>query len=266
MALNRDKGKTPQAWEDLPERNTIPERGIFINIDGLEGTGKTTLALSAAEMGPIGIIDVDQSVDRAQRPKMSKGRKFQAKVVPIRYKVVSGNTEKNKTLCMPAWKTAKAGSIELAASWATGGIVADTGSELWEVLRFGAFGTLTPKGLTKSLYGPVNGEFRQWIRTIHRHYRRHLIFINQMKQKYKDDKPTDDFERVGFKDLGYLADMTLRTFKEEGIFKVEIVTCKLAPNGPAMEGQIIEPDDDEPVTLVQILTMVTGSEPKDWIK
>ncbi len=258
----------PAAWEEMPDRQTKPKRGIMINIDGAEGTGKTSLALTLAKIGMIAYIDTDQSIDRAQRPAMPKGKKFQAKLIPIRYRA-GINPETIKATCLPAWKQAKNASHEAAKDWAKGGVIADSATELWEILRLGVFGTLTPQGRTDRLYGPLNSEFRQWLRTVNRVYMKHLVCINQMKDQYKEGKTkgesvkTGELERVGFKELGYLADMTLRTFKEDGVFKVRIEMCKLAPNGPALEGTELEDDD---VDLVKILAMVTGTEEEEWLK
>lgn len=262
------ESKQTAAWGDMADRPTRPKRGIMINIDGPEGTGKSSLALTAARIGPVAYADSDQSADRAQRPEMPKGKKFVAKVLPIKYRAGIGE-EAVKNSCLPAWKLAKNGTLEAAKDWATGGVIADTATELWEILRLGVFGTLTPQGRTDRLYGPLNAEFRQWIRTITRHHMRNLIMINQMKDQYREGNKkgesirTGELERVGFKELGYLADMTLRTYKEDGEFKVRIEMCKLAPNGPALEGSEFEGDD---LDLVKLLCAVTGTEEKDWIK
>lgn len=257
------------AWEEMPDRQTRPKRGLVINIDGLEGSGKTSLALTLAKIGMIGYIDTDQSIDRAQRPEMPKGKKFQARVIPIRYR--GGlDAAATKATCLPAWHTAKRESIAASADWAKGGIVADTGTELWEILRLGAFGSLTPQGRTDRLYGPVNAEFRQWLRTIPRHNMKNLVVVNQLKDQYKEkadgsSAKTGLFERVGFKELGYLADMTIRTSKKAGNFTAKLEMCKLAPNGPMLEGSEFESEDGE-FDLVHILSTVTGTEPSEWIK
>lgn len=260
------KEKVPTQWEEVSPKQTLPKRGIFINIDGPEGTGKSSLALTMAELGTVAVIDTDQSLDRAQRPEMPKGRKFSARKVTVKY-VAGLSEDKVRNNCMAAWKRAKSAAID-AATGDSKTIIADTGTELWEVLRLGAFGTLTPRGRTDSLYGPVNAEFRQFIRRIHRHHGKHLIFVNQMKDQWGVDKKGDSvrtgkLERVGFKELGYLADMTLETYAKNGKFGVKVKVCKLAPNGPAMEGATFE---DEDVNLPHILSVMTDTEKGDWLK
>lgn len=255
-------------WKDLPERRTIPERGLMINIDGAEGCGKTSLALTMAELGTVGYIDIDQSIDRARRPVMPKGRTLQVRQLSVRYQ--GGMAEEvTKRTCLPAWQGMRKQVNTLAKEWANT-IIADTGTELWELLRLGAFGTLTPQGRTDRLYGPVNAEFRQFLRGINRNHLRHLIVINQMKDEYKDvmvagkkdSIKTGNLQRVGFKELGYLADMTLRCYKgKDGSFRAKLEMCKLAPNGPALEGTDFE---DEDLNLPKILAMITDTTPEEW--
>lgn len=261
------KKKPPVAWQEMPDRQRKPDRGIMININGREGTGKTSLALTLARIGEVGYIDTDQSIDRAQRPSMQKGRKFKARVIPIRYRA-GINPETIKATCLPAWKLAKRSSHEAAADWAKGGVIADTGTELWEILRLGMFGTLTPQGRTDRLYGPLNSEFRQWVRTINRHYMKHLIIVNQVKEVYKENKKGESvrsgvYERAGFRELDYLADVSIYTEKVKGVYTATIQMNKLAPNGPALEGTVLEDDD---LDLVKILAMSTGTEEEEWIK
>lgn len=268
MALIKKPAGSGTTWEDLPAMTSRPKRGIMVNLDGVEGGGKSSLALTLARLGPVGVVDPDQGLDRAFRPTMPKGRKMKVQSIPIKY-VAGLGSESSKNSCMPAWKAAKSMSLEAAEKWATGGIIIDTASEIWEVLRLGAFGTLTPKGRTDSLYGPVNAEFRQWLRNIQRTHMRNLILINQVKDEWIKNKKSGESmksgkkERVGFKELGYLADMTLRCYREGGEFKARVEICKLAPNGPAMEGQIIEGDD---LDLVKIFAMMTGTEEEEWLK
>lgn len=264
MAPNQTQSDGPP-WEELSSQQTLPKRGIFILIDGPEGTGKTTLALTLAKVGPIGYVDIDQSVDRAKRPDMPKNCRFQARTIAVRYKGGLGPMAQKS--CKIAWKKIKRGALGFI-EWAKGGIIIDTGSEAWEILRLGAFGTLTPRGNTKSLYGPVNAEFRQWIRNIHRHGMRHLIFVNQMKDEWKNNEEgvgekTGRLERVGWRDLGYASDMILQTRKVKGKFTVKVKVCKLAPNGPALEGTVFEDDDFD---LIHILTVATATERSDWVK
>lgn len=260
-----NKPKPSNDWEEIPAATTRPKRGVLVNVDGLEGMGKSSLALTMAKLGMIAYVDIDQSIDRAQRPVVKKGRKFEAKLIPIRYKASLSEAE-NKAQCGPAWNKIRTGGLEASEKWAKT-VIVDTADEAWEILRLGAFGTVTPKGRTDSLYGPVNASYRQWLRTMHRHNMAHVILVNKMKEIWKkgadgQSSRTGKFERVGFKELGYLADMSLTAFVDDrGKFMVRIDMCKLAPNGPSLQGTEYEVED---MDLPAILCMATDTELEEW--
>ncbi len=272
MALkNKPGGGKPSVsdWQDASTVNVsgVPRRGVFMDIIGLEGTGKSSLALTLAELGQVGYIDIDQSVDRARKPK---GKKW-GQILPVRYAAGMGE-EATKQTCGPVWVDLAKKVREASSTWATGGIVIDTATEDWEVLRLGSFGTLNPKGNRMDrLYGPVNALFRSHLRSVYRAAGKHLVTIHQVKDEYKDvvkngqvtSIKTGKQNRAGFKEIGYLADVVVRTFREDGEFKLKIEVCKLAPNGPDLEGTELEGDQ---LSFLSIVTMATDTEPSEWLK
>jgi len=262
--------KPTSKWEDLPDSSVaVMRRGIFMDIVGLEGQGKSSLAMTLAHVGPIGFVDIDQSSDRARRPDTKKA-KAGIKVLPVRYAVAPGE-DATKSVCGPAWLRMANQVEEAAKSWAKG-IVIDTGTEDWELIRLGSFGTLNPKGNRMDrLYGPVNARYRTHLRSVYRANSKHLVTIHQLKDEYKDVMIDGQKQSIktgkqvpgGFKEIGYLADMRIRCFREKGDFKAEIVLCKLAPNGPALEGQVLE---DDQLDFAYIVALATGTEREDWAK
>lgn len=267
MAL---KSKAGSDWDTLPDTIQRPKRGIFMNVDGGEGSGKTSLALTLARCGQVAYIDIDQSVDRARRSKDKKA-KGRVKIHEVRY-VAGGGEEEVKKSCAGAYLPMEKKLKEAAASWADGAVI-DTDTELWEILRLASFGTLNPKAnRLDRLYGPVNARFRQLHRTIYRGNAKHLITVHQIKDEYvdkKDDqgrdvsKKTGRQVRTGFKEIGYLCDLSIRCFKEGGEFKALVEVNKLAPNGPDMEGIILEGDD---LDFARIVAMSTETEEEEWLK
>lgn len=268
----KNKAVAKPSTSDWQESQTVavsgkPRRGVFMDIIGLEGTGKSSLALTLAQLGLIGYVDIDQSVDRARKP--SKKKEW-GKVLPVRYAAGHGE-ESTKQICGPVWVDMNKKVREAAAGWATGGIVIDTATEDWEVLRLGSFGTLNPRGNRMDrLYGPVNALFRTHLRQVYRASGRHLVTIHQVKDEYKDVMKngqltsirTGKQNRAGFKEIGYLADIVLRTFRESGEFKAKIELCKLAPNGPDLEGTEIEGDQ---LNFLSIVTMATDTDESEWL-
>lgn len=260
MLKNKSKDSTPIAWEEIPVVNPKPKRGIFVLIDGEEGTGKSSLALTIGRVGEVAYGDIDQSLDRAKRPAMPKGKRFKARRISVRY---GGSTNPATVMkvCLPAWKTLRRSMFEASKTFAAACIV-DTGSEAWELLRLAMFGTTTPRGVTKALYGPVNSEFRNFVRTIHRTNLKHLVFVNQVKDEYDKDEKTGRKERVGHKEIGYMADIAIKTYKKDGEFRGKVTMCKLAPYGPSMEGMILKGDT---LDLLYVIATATGTEVEDWL-
>jgi len=269
MARSGDTGSSA-AWQDLPASASTPKplsRGIFMDIVGLEGQGKSSLALTLAEVGAVAYLDVDQSVDRARRPTSKKERE-RVKILPIRYGI-GASEEVVKAECGKAWLHMK--SNMAGAAWAKGAVL-DTGTESWELLRLGSFGTLTPRARRMDrLYGPVNAEYRQFLRSINRTRGMHLITIHQLKDEYKDvmkdgeasSMRTGNQVRAGFKEIGYLADIVVRCHRKGDSFSATIELCKLAPNGPALEGTELDGDQ---LSFLSIVALATGTEKEDWIK
>lgn len=273
MALKSSKsGNTPASdWMPMAEASVDPtrRRGIHMDILGLEGQGKSSLALTLTRLGPIGYVDIDQSFDRAKKPPKKQIEK--ARVLPLRY-AVAPTEEETKRICGTAWVDMEKKVRSAAADWAKG-IVIDTGTEDWEVIRLGSFGTLTPRANRMDrLYGPVNAKYRTHLRSVNRQARKHLITIHQLKDEYVDRKQTDGtynsvrtgkHQRAGFKEVGYLADIVVRVHRNGSEFGGVIDLCKLAPNGPSMEGMEL---DEEQLDFLTIVCLATDTEEGDWIK
>ena len=267
MAIQRGKTSAPgMAWGDLDEAKKKFTGALSIDITGVEGQGKPSLALTAARMGPVGYIDIDQSVDRARVPdgKKMKGR---IKTLPVRY---SGGVsqEVTKSEAKEAWAALEANVGAAASDWASS-LILDTGTEAWELLRLAEFGTVTPKGRTDKLYGPVNAKFRQFMRNIYRGHKKHLITIHQMKEEYIDRVGSDGsqvsartgkMKEASMKEVPYLSDMCIRVHRKKSEFAATIEMCKL---DPSLEGLELE---ESQLDIANIITVVPGTGEADWLR
>jgi hypothetical protein len=263
------KSKSSQ-WEELAETpvSALKRRGIHMDIIGAEGEGKSSAALTLAALGPIAYINIDHSVDRARYPEDPKSKK-NVKIHRVNYATVVGEAQ-TKAAAMPAWNDANTKLHEACKSFAVGAVV-DTVTEDWELLRLGVFGTVTPKGRTDRLYGPVNAKFRNHLRDVTRVYKKHLITLTQLKDEYKDvvDRATGQKASVktgkkipvGFKEVGYLADIRLRVSHSGPLFTATVEICKIG-RGPVLEGHEFE--DDE-IDFANIIATVTGTKRKEWL-
>lgn len=254
-------------WQPVSD-SQIPKRGLFVDVIGRDGQGKSSFAMTLSELGPLAYIDIDRSSDRAMKPS-HKRQRDSIKVLPVTYQV-SLDEDKNKAICAAVWDNMAEKARE-ATKWAKG-VVFDTGDELWELKRFASFGKQSGSGRRMDrVYGPVNAQFRQLFRDIYRHSGRHLITTHKMKEEYLDKMGSDgetksvrtgNWVRAGFKEIPYLSDMTLEAFQDDdGEFGVRVVNCKLGPHGPSMRGTEWR---GEQATFLGIVTMATGTEPEDW--
>lgn len=265
----KTKPSSKADWgEPVDSASALLKRGIFMDIVGLEGQGKSSLALTLAHVGPIGYADIDQSFDRAKRPDGKKIDK-RIKVLPVRY-AVSPSEEETKRICGQAWLNMAERVDDAAKTWAKG-VVIDTGTEDWELIRLGSFGTLNPKGNRMDrLYGPVNARYRMHLRGVHRTSLKHLVTIHQLKDEYKDVMSEGKMQSIktgkhnpaGFKEIGYMADLRVRCYREKNEFKAKIELCKLPPMGPALEGMELE---DDQIDFAYIVALATGTEREDWL-
>lgn len=266
-------------WEEMPDPaasvKALMRRGIFMDITGLEGSGKSSLALTASKFGKLAYVDIDQSVDRAKKPD-SKKHRDNIKILPIRYSVPMGADEKMvQTICAPVWANMGKKLEGAVTDWAKVAVI-DTGTEMWELNRYASAGTLNPHGKRMDrVYGPINARMRTVFRAVYRSNRKHLLTIHQLTDEYLDklvggemtSMRTGKQKRKGFKEVGFLCDVVVRCFRDEkdvddtGKFKAEIEICKLPPNGPDLEGMIIHGDM---LDFGWVIATATGTEPEDW--
>lgn len=263
---NKDRRTTDgPGWVDLVSSPGILARGIFLDIVGLEGAGKSSLALTLAAFGSVAYLNIDQSLDRAKQPESKKERE-RIKRLDVVYAATIGE-EATRDTCKPVWSNMVKKVDEAAGTFAAG-VVIDTGTETWELNRLAAFGTLNPKGRTDRLYGPVNARQRNLFRSVHRTNKKHLITIHQYQDEYKDkadgsSAKTGRYVRRGFKEMGFLADVVVECFFKGGEFGAKYLINKLPPNGPSLQGQEIDPDN---LTFAEIITSSTGTTIDQWLK
>lgn len=265
----KTKSAPVEEWETLGDPvPTNLSRGIFMDIQGLEGAGKSSLALTLARLGPIVYIDIDQSVDRAQRPEGVP--KENIKLHHVNY-IASLNDDMMKVATSTAWDLMEERVEKAMKTFAVGAVI-DTGSEIWELVRLASAGTLNPKGKRMDrVYGPINAKLRGFLRSIYRGHRKHLVTIHQLKDDYKDvlggdgemkSIKTGKLVPGGFKEMKYLADIIVRVERDGPNLTGILQMCKLPPFGPSLEGTLLEGDDLDFRTIVANAMGVSPEEVK----
>jgi hypothetical protein len=96
-------------------------------------------------------------------------------------------------------------------------------SETWELFRFAEFGRESNQGRE---YGPINGMYRGLIQDAF-DAGVNLQMIQKVKAVWKNDKPTDDMEPLGFKQAGNIVQVSLEhSWDADEGFKVKIVNAR----------------------------------------
>jgi len=190
-------------------------KNLIISVEGMEKTGKTTFGLTAPE--PIALFDMDIGTDRALN-KVIPGKNVWSFCTNYR---LSNDPDEWKEL----WsKLRKSWYDALSASQKDcGSVVADTFTEVYELIRLAHFGKLS--NVLPHHYGPVNAELRDMI-NISKDSGKNVILIHKVKDEYINDKTTGKKKRAGFAEVGYLADINIVTsWKADTGFVFTIRDC-----------------------------------------
>lgn len=195
------------------------KRGV-INIEGLDKTGKTDLALTGKS--PILYFDIDVGGEDV----VEKFKSFGKDIFVYRMRI-SKEGESQET-----WEEQWDELNERAlAAWGLpeGTVVFDTWGECYELARLARLGRL--EQVPPLRYTKVNKEM---LRLIHLAYQSRMttVFLHKMKPIYVNDKRTNNYELAGWGDTTYEVKMNLRTFcevdGEDGttVYKVLVRNCR----------------------------------------
>lgn len=214
----------------VPAEDREVQARVILSIEGLDKCGKTHFALTAP--GPIALF----STDIGEEGVVSKFSDKEVWVMPVD-KV---DTDAAEQAPVEYEKFYKAYTSMLQGNDVRT-IILDTATEIWEILRMARFGRIIQ--VMPYQYGPVNAEYRALIRGAYRH-NKNLILLHKMKLKYVDGKRTDEYERAGFGDTGFLVQVNTKIYRyspeDGGDFAIYVGNCRQAPEiaGEEFEGDM----------------------------
>lgn len=221
--------------------NKAPKPRLIINAEGLDKSGKSNFGFTAPgpltylnfDIGDEGVIEKFQTKKQILIPDVAYSTRFD-----------DGKQKAEATKEYTRFRTDYVNALKKSRS-----VVADTGSEIWELLRLARLGKLTQ--VMPHHYVEVNQEFRDLVRDAFEHSA-NLIILSKLKAEWKEGKDgkgnkTGKFERAGFSELGYLAQINMRFWREEienrgdndlG-FRAQILNCR---QNPELAGMVFEND------------------------
>lgn len=206
---------------DIATKGKGPKR-LIIGVDGRERTGKTTFGLSAP--GPIAFFPLDPGREGVLEKCLNEKKVYlpsdgKGEVETYNYRDATSQAE-----WAAIWERLKVSWMTAMESKEVKTLVADTATEMWELVRLARFGRLLQ--VMPHHYGPVNAEFRSMIKKVY-DTDKNLILIHKLKDEYINDKSTGRMKRSGFGDTGYLVqiNITLNWSGEEG-FGMVVRDCR----------------------------------------
>jgi len=204
---------------------TDPPTRLVISVDSLPKEGKTNFALTAP--GPIAIHDLDLGMEGVIEKFADK------EIYPFRYDVpLSAMLPGSEFASMAdasqkVWREFVFQFRDSLSKMRT--VVIDTGTEAWSLIRLARLGKLTQ--VLPVQYTAVNAEFRQLTQLALSQQKCNVIFTHKVKDVFKDDKKTGEYERAGFTEIEYDVQTVLkatRDYAKQGVaqFQLEIAACR----------------------------------------
>jgi hypothetical protein len=260
------------------------ERRIIANIEGLEKTGKDTIALTGPD--PIVLFNLDRGCDGPLQRARKKGKKIivagidrgpgklpayyftKPKLAPGKSAQEMSYIQATAEAARKVWRQFKDDYLEALDSKVRT-LVIDTGTAAWELIRFARFGKL--KQILPLNYSEVNQEFQSLIQRAY-DFDKNVIWLHRIKPEWADtfDKKgnkvsvkTGRFERSGYRDMGFEVQTNVRlekwTDKKGRVhFKAQILDCRL---NQGLDGLELE---DEMCSFPFLAATVFENDPDEW--
>lgn len=236
---------------------------MILGTQGLDKSGKTQFALTAPS--PIAIINMDDGLEGVVEKWVKLGKKIwvcQVKVPAIA----------TKDAYLTSWRKSEDAYIKAFQNKDVRTVFVDTATDWWELIRLAEFGSLTPKGDIRQMYGPLNQKFRSMLRLAHG-TDKNLIISHKMKKEYitktvsennkavTKDVWEGNYEKVGFKEDGYIVQANLwhRYNTNKGQFETEITNAR---QDMTLAGYVMGQDECNFATLGTLL--FNGTVEEDW--
>lgn len=249
-------GGAETGWEEVgTEINQTT--GIIIDIIGQEGTGRSSLALTMP--GPVAYINSDEKIEGIVQPHVVKGKAVKVWTYGF---IASSDKQDNINRAAPIWWKMQAMCKE-SIEWASTTII-DTQTDAWELARLGEFGEVNPKVKNLgSAYGDVNMQFRGNMKQFRIAAKSNLVTIHQVKDEYVNDKRSGRMLRAGFREMGYIANVVVRTGKYFDPVRGLVFTATIEKGwfNALTEGLTVEGED---CRLPLLLSYITGLPEGSW--
>jgi hypothetical protein len=224
-------------------------RRLILSVEGGQKVGKTTLAMSAIEIGPIALIDYDFGGEGVL-DKYDQSKMWHLPLLSPVSMLLDESTQNDAYKV--AWDKAKNAYYAALADPRIRTIVIDTASEFREAQLLAHFGRLS-KVMPRN-YGEPNAEMRKLIRAAYERPDINFILLHTVKDEYVDDTRTGVKVFSGFNGVPGLVQMVVRMWKRDKDYGLTIVDCR---HKRSLEGAELPA---AAATFPQLLNLVHGVE------
>lgn len=227
----------------LVERKT--KRRLIMSIQGAPGKGKTHLSLTAP--APIAYMNFDFGTEGVVDKPEFRDKEIHLADYHLDFPYTQPAAKAVYDQFVTDYKAALGSTVART-------LVIDTATEGWEVIRLAKLGKL--QNIMPIMYAPVNREYQELIRKAY-YSDVNLILIHKQKKSYVNEQWDGKYERAGFADTGYLVQVEVEAYKEDGVYKVRVVKSR---QNPGIEGQVI----DNPTFAKLGMAVFPDSKEEDW--
>lgn len=259
---------------------------LIANVEGLEKTGKDTLAFTAPD--PIVVFNLDRGLEGPLQRARKKGKKIivagvkdkkSGDKLPAYYftkpRLEAGKSTQDASYIQatansarPVWRQFK-DDYEEALHSKVRTLVIDTGNAAWELARFARFGKL--KQVMPLNYVEVNLEFQGLIQRAY-DFDKNVIWLHRLKPEWADkidakgnkmSVKTERYERQGYRDMGFEVHANIRlekvVDKKKAVhFKAQIIDCRL---NQGLDG--LELEDDQ-CSFPYLASTIFENDVEEW--
>lgn len=220
-------------------------RRLIASIQGAPGKGKTHLSLTAP--GPIAYCNFDFGTEGVVDKPEFAGKEIHLADYHLDFPYTQPAAKGVYDQFTTDYKAALGSEVVRS-------VVIDTATEGWEIIRLAKLGKL--QNIMPIMYAPVNREYAELIRKAY-YSDANLILIHKQKKEYVNEQWNGKYERAGYGDTGYLVQVEVEAFKEDGVYKVRVVKSR---QNPGIEGQVI----DSPTFAKLGMAVFPDSKEEDW--
>lgn len=198
----------------------LTPRRLILSIEGPQKVGKSTLGLTAMELGLTAMLDYDYGTEGVVTKfdytnlwhlplDAPHSMWLEDSVAHAEYKA--------------AWKKAKDAYYAALGDARVKNILIDTSTEFRQAQLLSHFGRPTQ---IARMYTEPNGEFRKLIRDAYERPDLNLILVHTVKDEYVNDTKTGNYIPNGFKEVPGLVQMVVRMWKRNGAYGLTITDCR----------------------------------------